>query len=155
MATMIGSEATLIELLNDLIELDFDAIEAYKAAISRVDNLNDRAQLASFLEDHQRHVDDLSPFVRELGGEPAKEGDLKQVLTKGKVVLGGLIGDRVVLAAMKTNEDDTNTAYERALKRNDVPMRMRVVFERNLADERRHREWLVKRIGEAEGTVRL
>ena len=30
-------------------------------------------------------------------------------------MLGGLIGDKAILVAMKTNEDDTNTAYERAV----------------------------------------
>lgn len=155
MATMVGSETSLIKLLNDLIELDYDAIEAYKAAIARVDDLNDRGQLASFLEDHQRHVDDLGPLVRELGGEPAEAGDLKQILTKGKVVIGGLLGDRIVLEAMKSNETDTNTAYERAVGRRDLPANVRAVLARNLADERRHRAWIVQRLNEAEGVLRL
>jgi uncharacterized protein (TIGR02284 family) len=155
MATMIGTEATLIGLLNDLIELDFDAIEAYKAAIARVDNVGDRSRFASFLEDHQRHVDDLTVLVRELGAEPAKEGDLKQVLTKGKVVIGGLLGDRLVFEAMKSNETDTNTAYERACARTDLPAHMRTVLQRNLADERRHREWILQRLDEAEGVLRI
>jgi len=155
MATMTGTQATLSGLLNDLIELDFDAIEAYKAAIGRVDNINDRGQLASFLQDHQRHVEELSALVRELGSEPADGGDIKQVLTKGKVVIGGLLGDRMVLEAMKTNEADTNTVYERAVARTDVPAHVRIVLARNLADERRHREWIVRRLDEAEGVLRL
>lgn len=155
MATMTGTETTLIGLLNDLIQLDFDAIEAYKAAIGRVDNLSDRSQLASFLEDHQRHIQDLTPLVLELRGEPAQEGDIKQVLTKGKVVIGGLLGDRMVLEAMKTNEGDTNTAYERAASRTDVPAHMRAVLAKNLADERRHRDWIVQRLAEAEGVLHL
>ncbi|EYF04178.1 PA2169 family four-helix-bundle protein [Chondromyces apiculatus] len=146
MATMIGSEATLLGLLKDLIELDYDAIEAYEAAIERMDDMRDRAQLSTFLADHRRHVNDLSLFMHDLGGTPPDGGDIKRILTKGKVVLGGLLGDRAVLTAMKTNEDDTNTAYERALKRNDIPARIRAVFQRNLADERRHRDWIVQRI---------
>ncbi len=74
MATTVGMETNLVDLLNNLIELDFDAIEAYKAAISRVDDMSDRAQLARFLEDHQRHVADLSPLVERLGGVPAMGG---------------------------------------------------------------------------------
>lgn len=155
MATMTGTQATLGRLLNDLIELDFDAIEAYKASIGRVANINDRSQLASFLQDHQRHVEELSALVSELGGEPAEGGDIKQVLTKGKVVIGGLLGDRMVLEAMKRNEADTNTAYERAVARTDLPAHVRAVLARNLADERRHREWIVQRLDEAEGVLRL
>jgi uncharacterized protein (TIGR02284 family) len=155
MATLVGTELTLMGLLNDLIELDYDAIEAYKAAIGRVDNLGDRSQLASFLEDHRQHVEDLSALVRDMGGEPAEGADIKQVLTKGKVVIGGLLGDRMVLEAMKTNETDTNTAYERAVARADLPAHVRKVLEKNLADERRHREWIVQRVSEAEGILRL
>lgn len=155
MATMTGTETTLCALFNDLIQLDFDAIEAYKAAIKRVNNIGDRTRLAGFLQDHQRHIQDLTPLVIELGGKPAEEGDMKQILTKGKVVIGGLLGDRMVLEAMKTNEADTNTAYERAVLRTDVPAHMRTVLARNLADERRHRDWIVQRLDEAESVLHL
>jgi hypothetical protein len=33
MATMVGTETTLEELLEDLIQLDYDAADAYQAAI--------------------------------------------------------------------------------------------------------------------------
>jgi hypothetical protein len=47
---------------------------------------------------------------------------------------------------MKSNEDDTNRTYERALSRPAVPAHVREVLERNLQDERRHRAWLEQRI---------
>lgn len=152
MATTTGPELTLVDQLNSLIELDFDAIEAYKAAMSRVDDMTDRAELARFLEDHQRHVTDLTPLVTRHGGTPARGGDLKQILTKGKVVLGGLVGDRVVMAAMKTNVDDTTTAYERAVAHPEADAETRGVLEKNLEDARRHRTWIEKRLQESEGT---
>lgn len=151
MATTKGLETNLVDLLNSLIELDFDAIEAYKAAIARMDDMSDRAALARFLEDHERHVADLTPLVVRHGGAPATGGDMKQILTKGKVVLSGLVGDRVVMAAMKTNEDDTNTAYERAVAHPQADAETLVVLERNLGDERRHREWIQQRIAQSEG----
>ncbi|MDB6101423.1 MAG: uncharacterized protein JWO52_1422, partial [Gammaproteobacteria bacterium] len=50
-------------------------------------------------------------------------------------------GDMQVLLAMKTNVDDTNTSFERAIK--DVEAGDLVnVFEKNLSDERRHRAWI-------------
>ena len=155
MATMKDTETTVVDLLNSLIELDFDAIEAYKAAVDRVEVLSDRSQLAVFLQDHQRHVVNLTVLVRQLGGEPKEHGDIKQVLTKGKVVLGGLVGDKLVLEAMKTNEDDTNKAYERALEHPGLPSQVAITLEQNLGDERRHRAWIEKRLAEAEGTVSM
>ena len=50
-----------------------------------------------------------------MGRTPPKEGDMKALLTKGKVVIAGLMGDEAILQAMRTNEADTNTAYERAV----------------------------------------
>lgn len=146
MATMVGREKDQAKLLNDLAELDYDAIEAYRAAIERIDDVNDKAQLRRFLEDHERHVSELTILIRGMGEEAPRGADIKGVLTKGKVVVGGLIGDRAILLAMKSNEEDTNTAYERAAARDDLPAHVREVIERNLADERRHRAWIEARL---------
>lgn len=146
MATMVGKSKDLVKLMCDLIALDFDAIEAYEAAIARLKAPNDRESLTRFMGDHRQHVTDLSALVQEMGEEPPTEGDFKRVLTKGKVVLGGLVDDEAVLKAMKSNEDDTNKAYERATQHQGVPDRVMSVFQKNLGDERRHREWIERRI---------
>lgn len=150
MATRIGTEPDVLDMLNDLIELDFDAAEAYQAAIDRLDDPDSKSHLASFREDHLRHTEELSAIVRDLGGEPPLEGDFKAVLTKGKVVIAGLGGDVAVLRAMKSNEDDTNTAYERASEREELTTDVQDILRRNLSDERRHRDWIVNRIDELE-----
>lgn len=146
MATMVGTQKDLVSLLNQLLELDYDAIEAYKAAIERIRDNNDKVQLGAFKHDHERHVRDLTDVIVAMGSRPASGPDLKQVLTKGKVILGSLAGDRALLIAMKTNENDTNTAYERAVARNDLPQTLRALLERHLTDERRHRAWMLSRI---------
>jgi uncharacterized protein (TIGR02284 family) len=151
----IGGEKTVIDLLNELIELDYDAIEAYKAAVGRVQEFRDRGRIASFLEDHRRHVRELNALVRQLGGEPAGDGDLRQILTKSKVVIGALFGDRLVLEAMKANEAEASSLHERAATRGDLPTSVRAVLERHLADERRHHDWIVERLDAAEGLLRL
>ncbi|MGZ6095416.1 MAG: DUF2383 domain-containing protein, partial [Polyangiales bacterium] len=106
-----------------------------------------KVQLREFCEDHRRHVADLNPIIQNLGGEPVLQGDFKRLLTKGKILLGSIVGDRQVLSAMKTNEDDTNLAYERAIDR-ELPLSGYVtsILTRNLGDERRHRAYLVQAI---------
>jgi uncharacterized protein (TIGR02284 family) len=84
--------------------------------------------------------------MRELGEAPLDEGDMKSILTQGKVVMADLFGDEAILKAMKTNEDDTNTAYSRALERDDVPPEIYRTLQQNLEDERRHRSWIEQRI---------
>jgi uncharacterized protein (TIGR02284 family) len=142
MVTSVGTETRLVDLLNDLIQLDFDAAAAYRVAIDRMDSRSYAQQFSAFLADHERHTQNLSPFVVELGGEPARVGDLKMILTKGKVLIAGLVGDRAILQAMRTNEADTNTAYERAVERDDLTPEIRKALQGNLADERRHAGWI-------------
>lgn len=146
MATLVGTQKKLVDAIEALVELDYDAIEAYKAAIARLDDAEDKKQLRSFLADHERHVTELGPIVAQLGGVAAKGPDLKKWLTKGKVVIMGLAGSNAVLLAMKSNEDDTNTAYERVVGRGDLTPTIRAVCEKNLADERRHRAWIESRL---------
>ncbi len=152
MATMVGTQKEIADLLNALIELDLDAVEAYEAAIERLQDPADKVRLGEFKQDHQRHVSELQPIVSEFGEKPAAVPDFKRVLTKGKVVLGSLLGDRAILVAMKTNEDDTNTAYDRAVDRDDLPTHISGVLMRNRADERRHRAYIEKRLEEYEAT---
>ena len=153
MATMVGVQKDRIDLLNALLELEYDAIEAYDAAIARIERADIRVAMERFRLDHRRHVAELTPLIQEEGGTPAGGPDIKRVLTKGKVVLASLVGDRAILLAMKTNEDDTNTAYDRIISRGDLPSYVRAVIERGLADERRHRAWIVQQLASQSASV--
>ncbi len=147
MTTTVGLQRDLDELVTKLIELDYDAIEAYDEAISRLENAEAKAKLTEFRDDHKRHTEKLAPFLSQHGRNVPNKGNFKRVLTKGKVVMAGLMGDKAILMAMKTNEEDTNTAYERAVNHKEAPASLREVFQSNLADERRHREWIVAHLG--------
>jgi uncharacterized protein (TIGR02284 family) len=146
MATTVGTQRGVLELLDQLILLDYDAIEAYRAAVTHIKDSMDRSQLARFMADHERHVADLAALVEGMGGRAPSGPDFKQVLTKGKVLVGSVLGDRAILRAMKTNEDETNRAYERAAARSDLPQAVMEIVQKNLADERRHRAWIVERL---------
>jgi uncharacterized protein (TIGR02284 family) len=144
MATTVGSESKLEDLLEDLIALDYDAADAYQAAIDRLENSRFRARLAEFKADHLRHVEELGEIVTSMGRTPPKGGDMKSILTSGKVVMAGLMGDKAILEAMRTNEADTNTAYERAVNFSGLVSTTREVLQRGLEDERRHCEWILE-----------
>src|SRR5690606_7479656 len=66
MATRVGTEDNAVEMLEHLMALDYDAIEAYSAAIERLENQQWKAQLATFRSDHERHVHELAPIIRSL-----------------------------------------------------------------------------------------
>jgi uncharacterized protein (TIGR02284 family) len=144
MSTTVGTESTIEDLLYDLIELDYDAAAAYQTAIDRLDDPAFRTSLSEFKRDHLRHIDELGAILSGMGRTPPKQGDMKSLLTRGKVVIGRLTGgDKAILEAMRTNEADTNTAYERAVQFRDLSLDCRDVVERGLEDERRHCEWIL------------
>lgn len=143
MVTTVGTESTLEDLLEDLIQLDYDAADAYQAAIDRLENAHFRDRLAEFKRDHLRHITELGDILSSMGRTPPKEGDMKGILAKGKVVIGGLMGDEAILQAMRTNEADTNTAYERAVQFDALPSATRDTLQRGLEDERRHCQWIL------------
>jgi len=143
--TATENEKQLIDELNHLIALEYDAISAYEAAIQRLDADAFKSKFEQFLVDHQSHEQDLTRAVSMLGGTPRTRGDIKQLLTKGRVVLANLAGDKAILKAMKANEDDTNRKYEDSVNkcRRLAPLLIQQTLVRALEDERRHREWIV------------
>lgn len=138
----IGKESRLVDTLKHLIALDFDAISAYQAAIDRLENPKAIRALKEFMTDHWRHTQELTPLVHEYGEVAPTHADALMLLTKGKVLIGQLAGDRGILSAMRSNEGDTNDAYENACSRIDAPPHVLDVLQRALADERRHKSWI-------------
>jgi len=144
----IGKELRLVDTLKHLIALDFDAMTAYQAAIDRLESPRYRRALKEFMTDHWRHTQQLTPIVEELGEIAPTHADAKRILTKGRVLLGQLAGDRGILIAMHSNEEDTNGAYEHASARQDLPLHIREVLQTALSDELRHRTWIERTLGQ-------
>ena len=145
MVTLVGTQDSFARVIKELIELDYDAVEAYEAAINRLNSEDYKKQLSIFMEDHKRHIKELSELLTKHKEEPPQgPSNLKQWLAKGKVVIANIIGDATILAAMISNEEDTNTAYERVNAREDKWEDAQEIIKRGLEDERRHKEWLKK-----------
>ncbi len=142
MATTVGNESTIQDLVKNLILLERDAIAAYEATIERLSDSALGTHVAEFKGDHLQHLGVLQEIAAETGAEAPTEGDMKQMLTTGKIALANLAGDGAILKAMKTNEDDTVTAYERASSHKDALPKSKAFFQKALADERRHRDWM-------------
>ena len=144
MVTTVGTESTLPSLLTNLLLLEHDAIAAYEQTINRLEDPALKQQVAAFKSDHDRHVQELTRLADAVQASAPTEGDAKQLLTTGKVALASIMGDGATLRAMKSNEEDTVTAYERACAHADAPPEARRVFEAALQDEKRHRAWMME-----------
>jgi rubrerythrin len=68
------------------------------------------------------------------------------MLTQGKVMMANMGGDDAILRAMRSNEDDTNEAYEAALEH--APADARDIVRRGREDEKRHWDWISAQLGE-------
>ncbi|HZU83082.1 MAG TPA: ferritin-like domain-containing protein [Polyangiaceae bacterium] len=133
-----------IALLNRLIELDWRVIDTYRLALARAAAVDapDAAQLAAFIADHRRHIDELALIVRNLGGEPQSRSDLRG--ERGAVAAAAL-GDpaepRAWRRALSTGEAQAMAAYEDAASRPGIPVDIVAALERGLRDEQRHCAW--------------
>ena len=145
-----GTQTDFTDAVKELIELEFDAVEAYEAALNRIESSVYKQKLAEFKEDHLRHIQELSAVSQQHGGEvPQGPNAIKSFLTQGKVVLGNLIGDIAILKAMLSNEQDTNTAYERMENRDDKWLDVRAILDKAFEDEKKHKKWLEETISAA------
>ena len=127
----------MIERLNDLIALDYDAVGAYEAAIDRIDVEFLRTRLREFQGDHRRHIQELSRAVVSMGGTAREKPDMKGFLLKGFTAVTSMMGVEAALKAMQGNEKLTNRTYEKAMTESWSD-EVRVIIERNLRDEQRH-----------------
>ncbi len=128
--------------LKNLVQLDIDAIHAYEQAIEKTDVPTVKTRLAEFKNDHQKHVNNLSPFVQQFGEQiPTFSPDLKGYLLQGFTALRSVTGTEGALKAMKTNEMLTNKKYSEALSW-ELPNHIRNIVESNRDDEKRHLEFI-------------
>jgi rubrerythrin len=133
----------VLDGLNDLLQLDHDAIGAYEIAMEKLEDRDAASQIAGFLRDHERHVRDLNELIQGLGGVPKNEphatGPLKEALQS----IGGLAGDKGILMAWRTNELQVRTKYDTyASRANAWPHDVKRVIDRNALDEERHYQWV-------------
>lgn len=134
----------VVVLLNRLIQLHYDAIDACKDAVAHVDDPRARQQISATLEDHRGHVDELAVVVRNLGGEPASPSDLRPLRPKKRP--RGPEGEHVWLEMLGRNEEGARAAYEDATSLPGVPLDVLAALERNLADQRKHLAWVERRL---------
>jgi rubrerythrin len=131
-----------IKMLRSLAELDYDMVQAYETAIDRLDDVAMKKGMRVCVDDHRRHIVDLNLQIVDLGGKPWVEDDFRHVLEQGKVFLASVVGDRGVLKAMLSNEEESNQAYARAAAIRGLAPQISRLLDTNLDDERRHRSWI-------------
>lgn len=144
MVTIRDREVDLGQFVDELLVLELDALENYRIAADGLEKGQLRRTLLQFVDDHERHVRDVSAIVRRLGrGEPPPV-DVERLETQVK--LNRIGGDVGVLSALEAMEDTTNLLYEKGRELHDLEPDLQKVLARGLEDERRHRAWLEEQV---------
>ena len=138
----------VIEDLNDRLQLDHDAVAAYEETISRLESQEHAETVAAFRRDHERHIRDLTAFVKRLGGTPKEKphvtGILKTVLVTAASKAGG---DKAILTAFRVNELQVRAKYDKYAAKQTYPAEVAEIIRLNAQDERRHYEWVAGVVG--------
>lgn len=143
--------AEILEGLNDLLQLDHDAVGAYEIAMEKLKDRDHASQIAGFRRDHERHIRELNELIAELGGTPANQPHATGPFKLALQSLGALAGDRGALMAFRTNELQVRAKYDSyAAKANHWPTQIKRVIDGCALDEERHYRWVSEVLGKDE-----
>jgi ketosteroid isomerase-like protein/rubrerythrin len=137
-----GRDGGLIAELNDLIQLDHDAVEAYTVAVDSVRDAKHRETLVEFRADHKRHIEELGALVRERGGLPVELPHPTGALKIAVQAVGAAAGDVTLMLAFKAVEGQVRDKYRRFANRIGHPPDVAEAIRSAAADEDRHYAWV-------------
>jgi rubrerythrin len=145
MVTLTGMQESFSEALKDLLELEYDACSAYTQAIEGLKNEDFKHKLEEFRRDHESHIEAIHELLKSHDIKAPTQGDMiKGALVKGKAYLASLVGDKAILYAMSSNEEDTNTAYERICTHKGLWEKAKEPLKKAWDDEVKHQKWLTE-----------
>jgi ketosteroid isomerase-like protein/rubrerythrin len=150
-----GREHDITAELNDLLQLDHDAVQAYTVAIDVVRDESLRESLVEFRADHKRHIEELAALVRARGAVPTELPHPTAPLKLAVQALGAMPGDTSLLLAFKAVEGQVRDKYARFAAR-PFPDDAADVIRRAAQDENRHYAWVegaLQKLGAGKGTI--
>ena len=141
MAENTPSQTDLLAELNDLLQLDHDAVQAYTLAINALESAVHKRTLEEYRADHERHIVELTRLIQAAGGTPIEMSHIPSGAFKLAVqAVGAAGGDRAVLLAFKSNEWQVSEKYRRHAERPHAPDVADVLL-RAANDEEKHYAW--------------
>lgn len=133
--------------LNDLLQLDVDAVQAYALAIRQLESKVRKQTIRRYQADHRRHISELKRVIKAHDGAPLAVSHIPtgpfKLAMQG---IGSFGDDKVVLLAFKTNERQGRDIYHRAATKSGLPRDVARVLKRAATDETRHYRWAEKEL---------
>ena len=93
MVTLAGTQKNKKDLVEAMLKLEYNALQAYDETIQRLENQEYVVKIREFREDHLQHLEALKAIGRTIKADiPVGPGG-KALMTKGKVIIADVIGD--------------------------------------------------------------
>lgn len=138
------TDIQLIARLNDLLQLDHDAVQAYTLAIDNLENQQWANTLRRFRGDHEHHIDNLTALIRQRNATPIELPHIPSGQFKLAMQAAGIPGgDKGILLTFKANERQVRDKYRRYTEL-DFPADVQRVVRDNAADEQVHYSWALE-----------
>lgn len=80
-----GHESKNIKPLNQLLQGEYMAVEAFNIFISKTKDENTKEQLQQIQHQHRKNINDLAVYIQNLGGQPHENLGLKGKMANMKV----------------------------------------------------------------------
>lgn len=146
MSSIASYDAALIAELNDLLQLDHDADEAYTIALNAVRSPALRDALVARRREHRQHIDELATLIRERGGTALEMPHATAPFKLALQAAGALtMQDAAVLLSLRVVEGQVRDRYGRAARRShDADVQKAVAHA--AADESQHYGWIAEQL---------
>lgn len=133
-------EAAVIARVNDLLQLDHDAVEAYTVAIDLARNSGLRDRLVEIRAQHKERIERFAAIVRDRGGLPLEIPHVTAGLKIAVQTAGAVAGDAALLLAFKAVEGQIAEKF-RDLAHEDSPQEIATQIRDAAALEQSHYDW--------------
>jgi rubrerythrin len=105
-------QSSLIEVLREIVLVEIDAARAYAKAVTLAEDESIARMFASFRDEHQREVGNLSKAISDLGGEPPEFTPFRTEWTPRPIVIGNVTNMIGTIEAMRAAELTCLRKYE-------------------------------------------
>ncbi|MGA2400485.1 MAG: ferritin-like domain-containing protein [Syntrophobacteraceae bacterium] len=134
--------AEMADRLNSLVQVDIDAVHAYRQVMPLMGPGRVKDQLIRFQQDHERHIDQLSAVVRALDSEPpVLVTDVEGLHIQGFAAIGGATKPQSATEAVRAVEELANRLYRESCALDFTP-NIKELVRRNYGEEQRHLRYL-------------
>jgi uncharacterized protein (TIGR02284 family) len=128
-----------VEQLNSFLRGEISAVETYRQALSKVNDVRARTELEQCHLSHQQRVDRLRTRIVEMGGKPAESSGPWGAFAKAAEGSATAFGEKAAIDVLEEGEDHGLKDYQKSLGDLDAASRMFVEQELLPAQQRTHR----------------